>query len=216
MANTFENNTFSGTSKFTDTFYISTSAVIGEWPRANIAQNALAIVQAANLLEGRVHDASGTLLTTAGTDDLGITIGSFGTAIAVWDAGNLGSAGATTRYGRVRPGELVLPANYEAGQTVNIRVRAFMATAVADNSCTVDVNCYSDDGDNTVSADLCTTSATSMNSLTATDYDFAITATSLVAGQALDVRIAIACNDAATGTVTPTITAIKLLCDTRG
>lgn len=210
------NSTLSGTTKITDVLYFSQSSTIGELPIANVAQKPLAIVQAANLLEGRVHDASGTLLTTAGTDDLGITIGAFGTAIAVWDAGNLGSAGATTRYGRVRPGELVLPPNYEDGQTVNIRVRAAMVTAVADGSCTVDVVCHSDDGDNTASADLCTTSATSMNSLTWADYDFAITATSLVAGQALDVRVAITCTDAATGTVTPTISAIKLLCDTRG
>jgi hypothetical protein len=56
-----------------------------------------------------------------------------------------------------------------------------------------------------------------INSLVLAAKSFTITPSGLVAGDTLDVRIAIACTDAATGTaVTPTIAAIDLLCDIRG
>ena len=167
------------------------------------------------LTDLRVHDAVQTVLPgTPATDDLGLDSGTFGTEAMHVTAGDLKAAGATTRYARCK---IALPAEYDDAETVSIRIIAKMETTVADTSCTVDVEAYEVANDLTVGADLCTTAATSMNSLTAANYDFAITATSLVAGDELDVRIAIACNDGATGTaVEPVISSIKLLADIKG
>lgn len=167
------------------------------------------------LTDLRVHDAVNTVLPgTAATDDLALDSGTFGTEAMHVTAGDLKAAGATTRYARFK---VALPAEYDDAETVSIRVVAKMETTVADTTCTVDVEAYKVANDLTVGSDLCTTTATSMNSLTAANYDFAITSTSLVPGDELDVRVAIACNDGATGTaVEPVISSIRLLCDIRG
>ena len=163
----------------------------------------------------RVWDAYQTNLPgTVATDDLALVGGTFGTAPPVISAGDLKAVGATTRYARC---QMQLPECYEAGETVTISLSAGMTTTVADTSCTVDVECYKLDKLSGIGSDLCATAATTMNSLTFSAKAFTITATSLAAGDVLDVRIAIACTDAATGTaVTPTIAAIDLLCDIKG
>lgn len=165
--------------------------------------------------EWRVWD-SGAVLSTAGNDDLGIVMGTFGTDVATVQAGDLKAAGATTRYALTH---VALPDYYEDGQSVTVRLLAGMKTTVADNSCTIDVVAYEmdDDGTPTSDGDLCTTAATDMNSLTAANKDFSLTATNLAAGDVLEIRVAIACNDAATGTaVTPTIFKASVLFDARG
>lgn len=92
-----------------------------------------------------------------------------------------------------------------------------METNAADNSCTFDVEVYKVEDDGAAVADLCTTPAQDMNNLIEADFDFNITATGLVAGDMLEIRIAIACNDAATGTaVTPVMYKSKLLFDAQG
>lgn len=163
----------------------------------------------------RVWDAFQTNLPgTAATDDLALIGGTFATAPPTISAGDLKTAGATTRYARF---QVQLPECYEAGETVTLSVSAGMVTTVADVSCTVDVQCYKLDKITGISADLCATAAITMNSLVFADKDFTITPSGLVPGDVFDVRIAIACNDAATVTaVTPTIAAIDLLCDIRG
>lgn len=185
-------------------------------PRSKLAQDNLK-PYAQDFLTFRKHDEIQTNLpATAATDDLAIYEGSggFGTDPIQLDAGDLKAAGATTRYARFKA---TVPAEYVDGETVVIRVRSAVETTVADTSCTVDIEAYLPDEDGGLSADLCDTSATSMNSVTAANYDFTITPTTIVAGDTLDVRVAIACNDAATGTVVrPSIYAIKLLCDVQG
>lgn len=168
-----------------------------------------------NLMDLRVHDALQTNLPgTAATDDLALDSGTFGTEAAHVTAGDLKSAGATTRYARCL---IPIPMEYDDAETLEIRVSAGMLTTVADASCTVDVEAYALDEDTTLTADLCATAAQSCNSLTFANLDFTITATSLVSGQILDVRLAIACNDAATGTVVePVIGALKLRADVKG
>lgn len=163
----------------------------------------------------RVWDAYQTNLPgTAAADDLGLTSGTFGTAPPTIDAGDLKAAGATTRYARF---QMHLPECYDAGQTVKLSISAGMVTTVADTSCTLDVECYKLDKITGIGSDLCSTSATTINSLTFGAKEFVITASGLTAGDVFDVRIAIACNDGATGTaVTPTIAAIDLLCDIKG
>lgn len=167
------------------------------------------------LADLRVWDAYGTNLpATAAADDLGLVGGTFGTAPPMVQAGDLKAAGATTRYARV---QVIVPECYVAAETLSIVISAGMKTTVADTSCTVDVEAYRADKISGISADLCATAAQSINSLVFASKTFAITATTLSAGDVLDMRIAIACTDAATGTaVTPTIAGLDLCCDIKG
>lgn len=167
------------------------------------------------VIEWRIHDALQSLLpTSSGTDDLGLTIGTFGSAAPYIGTGDV-KASSVTRYARVMRR---LPANYEAGETVNIVVTGAMITTVADTSATVDIECY-EVGSNvaTPSSDLCATSAQSINSLTAADKSFTITATSLAPGDMLDIRLTVAVVDSATATaVIAAIPKVSIKCDTRG
>jgi hypothetical protein len=163
----------------------------------------------------RVHDAYQTLLPgTSATDDLGLIGGTFGTDSPSIQTYDVKAAGAQSLYAR---GAIVLPPNYVAGQTVELRCHAGMLTTVADNSCTLDVEAYESDEEAGISADLCATAAENINNLTLADKDFTITASGLEAGSLLDVRLTVAVNDASSGTVVKAIIgAVKLLCDTQG
>lgn len=163
----------------------------------------------------RVWDAFATNLPgTAATDDLALIGGTFATSPPVVSAGDLKAAGATTRYARF---QMQLPECYDGGETITLSIAAGMVTTVADTSCTVDVQCYKIDKATGIGSDLCATAATTINSLVFAAKDFTITSSGLVAGDVFDVRIAITCTDAATGTaVTPTIAAIDLVCDIKG
>lgn len=163
----------------------------------------------------RVWDNLGGLLpTTAATDDLAIVGNTFGTGSPTIETGDLKAAGATTRYARML---VAMPDNYEAAADVVLRLHAGMKTTVADTTATVDVEAYKSDEEAGIGSDLVTTAATTINSLTLSDVDFTISGGTLSPGDLLDIRIAVAVNDGATGTaVIGQIGAIKLLCDTRG
>lgn len=207
-AATFEDVRISGSLRISDTG-------ISAQTRSTILTQEPLSVFPINLTSLRVWDAYQTNLPgTAATDDLALIGGTFGTAPPTISAGDLKAAGATSRYARF---QMALPECYDAGQTVTLRISAGMVTTVASSSCTVDVQCYKLDKITGIGSDLCTTAATTMNSLTFGDKDFTITPSGLVAGDVFDVRITIACNDAATVTaVTPTIASIDLLCDIKG
>jgi len=163
----------------------------------------------------RVWDAFLTSLGTAAADDLGIATGVFATGLPYITAGDLKAAGATTRYGRIA---FTLPHNYVAGQTVRLRVSAGMLTTVADTSCTVDCEVYKS-ARNTLKtgSDLVATAATTINSLTFAEKTFDVTATGLAAGDVLDIRVAVACTDAATVTaVTPALAHVEMQLDVKG
>jgi hypothetical protein len=148
------------------------------------------------------------------TDELSVVEGTVGTNALSLQTEDVRDVGAVTRYARFLVG---LPAEYVAGETVLLRFSAGMISNPADNTATLDAECYKSDEDNTVSADLCETAAQSMNSTTFGDLDFTITPTSLEPGDMLDVRIALAVNDAASGAeVIGCVAAMKRLCDTRG
>lgn len=185
-----------------------------EVPRAKIAQLANA-AYAIPFESWRVHDAVGTNLPgTSATDDLGFYGGTFGTSGPYIGTSDLKTAGATTRYARAI---VRIPPEYEDGQTLTLRFAAGMITTVADTSATLDVEAYILDEDTTISSDLCTTSATSINSTTFANKDFTITPTSRTGGELLDIRVAIAVTDAASGTaVIGAFAAAKLLVDIRG
>jgi hypothetical protein len=114
--------------------------------------------------------------------------------------------------------EIVLPAEYDDGETVNIRLNAGFITTIPDGAATVDVEAYEKAGTGAaLSADLCTTAATDFKSLTFANKDFNITATGLEAGSVLQVRIAMSIIDTATATaVIGAIEQVSLLCDIRG
>jgi hypothetical protein len=166
------------------------------------------------LTQARTWDAVATNLpASASSDDLGLVSGTWGTNPARITAGDVKALGATTRRLYLA---IPIPANYEDGQTIQLQIRAKMETTVADVSCTIDAEAYVG-ADGVLGSDLVTTSAQSMNSLTAAAYTFTINATGVDPGDLLEVRLSISSNDAATATaVTPAIYSIALLCDTRG
>jgi len=126
-----------------------------------------------------------------------------------------GNAAATAYYAR---SEIRLPAEYVAGQSVELRIHAGMLTTVADQSCTVDVAVYKSDEDETSTGDLCADAAVSdnMNSLVFADIDFTITPTTLSPGDLLDVLITVTADDDGNlGVMKGCIGSVQLLCDVR-
>ena len=162
----------------------------------------------------RVWDAvASNPVSAAANDDLGLVTGTWATNPVRLTGGDLKALGATTR--RIYF-SIPIPANYDDGETIQIRVRAKMETSVADVSCTVDIEAYVGSS-GAVGSDLVTTAAQSMNSLTAANFDFTINGASVEPGDLLECRLSIACNDSATATaVTPAVYKVSLLCDTRG
>ena len=198
----------------------------GDWSAGGMG--VLTAFPAANkylyLTTGDATDATYTagilLIELYGTDttvDLSIVRGTLGTNAISLQTEDLQKKDSQTRYARF---SVPLPPEYVAGQTVKIRVVGGMITTIADTSCTADVQCYLNDEDNSLSADLCTTVATTINTLlssSATTVDFTITASTLTAGDLLDVRVAVICDDGAEDTVViGAITKVALLCDTQG
>jgi len=151
---------------------------------------------------------------TAATTNFGVVYGTDGTDFPHLET--IDSKAATTAV--VSRVVVKLPANYVAGSAVTIRARCGMKTTVASNTAatTIDFNAYSNLGiANTGSADLVTTSAQSINSLTAADYDFVVTPTNLVAGQDLHLKMTLTVTDAATGTaVIGTVNHVEILTTT--
>lgn len=171
-----------------------------------------------DLTQCRIHDDFGVILPNAGaTDDLGLVGGSFGTNAPSLQTEDLQDAGATLNYAAFT---FALPPEYVAGQTVIIRFRAGMITNIADTNATLDIACYANDEDNTVSADLAAAAVSdNMNTIigSVVTIDFTITPAALSPGTVLNVRVSTSVNDASTGAeVIGCITKISLLCDTQG
>ena len=146
----------------------------------------------------RVHDAFQTdLPTTAASDDLGLIIGTFGTDAIVVQTSDAKNTSVTQRARFLYR----LPHNYAAGQSLSVVAWAGMKTTVANGTATVDFEAYKkNDSTGLVGSDLVTTSATTINSLTAADKAFVIDPTGLTAGDELDIRVTIAITDTGTGT----------------
>ena len=146
----------------------------------------------------RVHDAFQTNLpTTAASDDLGLIIGTFGTDAIVVQTSDAKNTSVTQRARFTYR----LPMNYASGQPISVVAWAGMKTTVASSTATVDFEAYKkNDSTGLVGSDLVTTSATTINSLTAADKAFVIDPTGLAAGDELDIRVTIAITDVGTGT----------------
>lgn len=162
----------------------------------------------------RVQDNLSTLLPAiASGSDLGLIDGTFGTDAAVLQTSDA-KATTVTQYARFLFG---LPVEYDDGASITVRVRAGMETTISDGTATVDVECFKQDRDGAVGADLCATAAQSCNTLANSDLSFIITPTGVAAGEVLDIRLAVAITDAATATaVIGEITEAAMLLDVRG
>lgn len=137
-------------------------------------------------------------------DDLSITAGVYGTGLPYISTGDVKALGAQTQYARTM---FTLPPEYVAGTTVTFRAAGGMLTNVSDTTATVAFEAYKSarttlkTGSNLVS-----TTAQTINSLTFAEKNFDLSSGGLVAGDVLDVRVAIAVSD--TATVTAVIGAI--------
>lgn len=147
---------------------------------------------------------------TAATTNFGVVYGTDGTDFPHLET--IDGKNATTAV--VSRLVFRLPQNYVAGSAVTLRAKAGMKTTVASNTgaTTLGFNVYSNLGTaNTGSADLNTTAAQSINSLTLADKDYTITPTNLVAGQDLHIKVTLTVTDVATGTaVIGTINHVEL------
>lgn len=196
----------------TNTFKCPEDAISPQLRSSIIKQEQLAVFPV-RLTDLRVWDAFQTNLPgTGASDDLALIGGTFGSAPPMIQSGDV-KAATTTRYARF---QVVVPATYDAGETLQIKITAGMKTTIADTSCTVDVEAYRVDKISGISADLCATAAQSINSTTFAAKSFTITSSTISPGDVLDVRITIACVDAATATaVTPSIAGLDLVCDVK-
>ena len=165
------------------------------------------------LTDCRVWDALITLLPgTAANDDMALVTGTPGTNAPTLQGVDFGGTTSDECCAVL----FALPAEYAAGETITVRAHAGMLTTVSDGTATLDCVCYSDDGDGTVSADICATAATTINSLTLADIDFTITPTGLTAGTILQIKLAFAASDTGNlGAMIPTVTKLSVLCDIR-
>lgn len=163
------------------------------------------------LTDCKVHDALITNLPgTAANDDMALITGTPGTNAPTLQGVDFGGASTDEKCGF----QFRVPQSYRDGETVILRCHAGMLTTVSDGTATLDCECWSDDGDGTVSSDLCATAAQSINSLTLADIDFTITATNLVGGDLLNFRLSFAGSDTGNaGVMIPTITRIDVLLD---
>lgn len=150
-------------------------------------------------LEWRENDGVTVCPATAASTNFGVVLGTDGTNFPTLQT--IDSKAATTAV--VARAVVRLPANYVAGSAITIRAHAGMLTTIADTSATLGLNVYSNAGNNTGSANLNTTVAQSINSLTFADVNFTITPTGLVAGQLLHIKMTLTVTDAAT------VTAVK-------
>ena len=146
----------------------------------------------------RIWDAFQTSLpTSASSDDLGKVIGTFGTDAMTIQTSDAKNTSVTQRARFVYR----IPMNYVSGQLISVVAWAGMKTTVANGTATIDFEVYKkNDSTGLVGSDLVTTSATSINSLTAADDAFTIDPTGLSAGDELDIRVTIAITDSGTGT----------------
>ena len=163
----------------------------------------------------RVWDSLVALLpATSSGDDLGLYPGTWGTTPWLIRSADVKTTTVTLRAAC----EVAVPAEYVDGETITIRVVAGMLTTLSDGAATIDFEVYRKTGDGaTLSADLCSTAATSIKSLTFAAYDFQVTPTDCVAGELLQIRMTMAIADTATvGAVIGAVESVKLLCDVRG
>lgn len=172
------------------------------------------VVWPIELTRCKTHDSIDVNLPAAAADDdMGLVTGTPGTNAITLKGVDFGGTSTDEACAFV----FALPVEYVDGQSVTVRAHAGMLTTVSDGTATLDCSVWSDDGDGTVSADLCATAATTINSVTLADIDFTITPTALNSGDLLHVQLSFGGSDTANaGVMIPTITKLSMLLDCRG
>jgi hypothetical protein len=160
------------------------------------------------LFDSTIHAPLGA--TALSADDLMFTLGTLGATAPKLTATDFGGTSATQKA-RYR---WVVPVEYVAGQTLNVKVTGLTGTTIADTSSTVDLNVYRQAAP---SVDICATAAQTINSLTAVDVTFTLTPTNVVPGDILDILLTYAGVDAGNlGVIAPAITDVVILADIKG
>ena len=188
---------------------VSASAAI---VRSKLAQDALAVYTVPLTDFKQTSDL--TALPASGDEtDMGLVAGAHGTASPSLNA-DTGAGGTSTEKARVL---FVLPAEYDAGETVTLRLHA-RCSDLATTSATIDAEVYESDTELGVSADLCETVAQSIHSTSWADKDFTITPTALVAGDLLDIELTVVFDDAGGGGdgAVAAVGAVEMLLDIQG
>ena len=147
---------------------------------------------------------------TAATDDLALITGTAGSAAPQVQGADFGG----TTEAKNTSFEFTLPAEYVAGQTITLRVRALMQV-VSDGTATLDAIVYRQAAP---TVDVCATAVQSINSAVAADYDFTITPTNCVVGDLLRVILYVAGSDTgnAANYIQAVIQRIQMLLDIKG
>lgn len=134
-----------------------------------------------------VHDAPGSSLpAVSGNDDLGILDNTYGTNAPVLN-NTEATPSSSTRYARK---QVVVPADYKAG--TNLTLDLVVTEQVAATTATLDVECYRQASP---AADICATAAIDVTGNSATVNSFTLTGTNVVAGDVLDIRVAVTLDD---------------------
>ena len=143
-------------------------------------------------------DHTSTLPGTAAADDLGYLEGTWGPdAPTLQTIDEKANGGAHSMYAYFA---LEIDDAYVLGETIQIRFQAGMVTTVATPTATIDLEAYVGDADGSVGSDICTTAATTINTLATNEVDFTLTGGSISRGDTIHCRVAITINDAATAT----------------
>ncbi len=140
--------------------------------------------------EWRVFDALQTVLpTTAASDDLGFYPGTLGTDFPTIMGLTAGSALQQKARALID-----LPPEYVAADNVKLYAFASMQAA-ANNTATIDFNCYSSDGDMTVTQVHTAGSAKTINSTSWAAVEFELTVGGLSPGSILDIEMIVDIDD---------------------
>ena len=181
--NFVSNSTTANTTPYFHTMFSSYNPATNALPSALLGTTTTS--NQVPLTSVRVWDAFGVNLATAGTDDLGMSTGTFGTGPPVLTTSDAVGA-SVTQYGRFL---YQLPPTYVPGGAVTLTAVA-VATDAPTVSSTLDFEVY----ESGAGSDICATAAQSVTAVSGTK-SFTITPTNLVAGDWLDVRATVVLND---------------------
>lgn len=170
----------------------------------------------------RIHDNIDAFIDQAAADDDDLTLvqGTFGTNATTVETIDCGGLNDTTQRAMFW---FVMPPSYVAGSTVSIVANSGMVTTVADQAATLDFECYVPDyanADGTVSSDLVTTAAQSVNSTTFGDDTFVVdddvSGHALAPGSMIQCRVTALCDDDgnAAGGITIRVNSIDIVIST--
>lgn len=159
----------------------------------------------------RVHDAyQNTLPSSAAIDDLGLTSGAYGTDLPTIRSEDLNGDGTAASYART---SFTLPPEYVSGGTITLRIYADTQAGAA----SVDAQVFqaSKTSFQITGSDLVTTAATAVTT-TFGAKDFVVTPTSKVAGDMLDIRIAVIGTTSVTANTIVRIPNVEMLLQVKG